>query len=125
MLKCYNREDWTVNLGGIFVRWFPASWNLSEKKQREKFQAVIYNISEDMIDTSLFPNGRPHQFLLDSWIKSFKLVKEVDSSRKLIGYFDTWDHISTRINNPQFWNNVQISWCCYSTPNFKNLCKSA
>ncbi|GBC02911.1 hypothetical protein RclHR1_04890022 [Rhizophagus clarus] len=24
-LKCYNRGDWTVNLGGIPVRWFPAS----------------------------------------------------------------------------------------------------
>ncbi|GBB87597.1 hypothetical protein RclHR1_14070004 [Rhizophagus clarus] len=24
-LKCYNGRDWTVNLGGIPVRWFPAS----------------------------------------------------------------------------------------------------
>ncbi|GBB92881.1 hypothetical protein RclHR1_20710005 [Rhizophagus clarus] len=124
-LKCYNGGDWTVNLGGIPVRWFPASWNLSERKQREKFQAVVYNLPDDMTDTSLFPNGRPHQFLLDSGIKSFKLVKEVDGSRKLIGYFDTWDHVSTRINNPQFWNDVKISWCRYSTPNFKNLRRPA
>ncbi|GBB84012.1 hypothetical protein RclHR1_10650012 [Rhizophagus clarus] len=124
-LKCYNGGDWTVNLGGIPVRWFPASWNLSERKQREKFQAVVYNLPDDMTDASLFPNGRPHQFLLDSGIKSFKLVKEVDGSRKLIGYFDTWDHVSTRINNPQLWNDVRISWCRYSTPNFKNLRKSA
>ncbi|GBC05038.1 hypothetical protein RclHR1_00600001 [Rhizophagus clarus] len=115
-LKCYNGGDWTVNLGGIPVRWFPASWNLSERKQREKFQAVVYNLPDDMTDASLFPNGRPHQFLLDSGIKSFKLVKEVDGSRKLIGYFDTWDHVSTRINNPQLWNDVRISWCRYSTP---------
>ncbi|GBB86229.1 hypothetical protein RclHR1_12670002 [Rhizophagus clarus] len=124
-LKCYNGGDWTVNLEGIPVRWFPAFWNLSEKKQYEKFQAVIYNIPEDMTDTSLFPNGRPHQFLLDSGIKSFKIVKEVDGSRKLIGYFDTWDNVSVCINNSQFWNNVRISWCHYSTPNFKNLYKSA
>ncbi|GBB86939.1 hypothetical protein RclHR1_01340006 [Rhizophagus clarus] len=94
-LKCYNGGDWTVNLEGIPVRWFPASWNLSERKQRE--------------------NG----------IKAFKIVKEVDGSRKLIGYFDTWDRVSTRINNPQLWNDVRISWCRYSTPNFKNLRKSA
>ncbi|GBB98933.1 hypothetical protein RclHR1_33690002 [Rhizophagus clarus] len=104
---------------------FPASWNLSERKQREKFQAVVYNIPDDMMDASLFPNGRPYQFLLDSGIKSFKLVKEVDGSRKLIGYFDTWDHVFTRINNPQFWNDVRISWCRYSTPNFKNLRRPA
>ncbi|GBB91314.1 hypothetical protein RclHR1_18500003 [Rhizophagus clarus] len=124
-LKCYNGGDWTVNLGGIPIRWFPASWNLSERKQREKFQAVVYNLPDDMTDASLFPNGRPHKFLLDSGIKSFKIVKEVDGSRKLIGYFDTWDHVSTRINNPQLWNNVRISWCCYSTPNFKKLRRSA
>ncbi|GBB93131.1 hypothetical protein RclHR1_21140002 [Rhizophagus clarus] len=85
----------------------------------------MYNLPEDMTDASLFPNERPHQFLLDSGIKSFKIVKEVDRSRKLIGYFNTWDHVSTLINNPQLWNNVRISWYCYSTPNFKNLCKSA
>ena len=59
----------------------------------------MYNLPEDMMDASLFPNGRFHQFLLDSGIKSFKIVKEVDGSRKLIGYFDTWDHVSTRINH--------------------------
>ncbi|GBB98228.1 hypothetical protein RclHR1_31760001 [Rhizophagus clarus] len=58
-------------------------------------------------------------------IKSFKIVKEVDGSRKLIGYFDTWDHVSTRINNSQLWNDVRISWCRYSTPNFKNLRRPA
>ena len=62
----------------------------------------MYNLPDDITDASLFPNGRPHQFLLDSGIKSFKIVKEVDGSRKLIGYFVTWDHVSTRINNPQF-----------------------
>ncbi|GBB99959.1 hypothetical protein RclHR1_36990002 [Rhizophagus clarus] len=85
----------------------------------------MYIFPDDMSDASLFPNGRPHQFLLDSDIKSFKIIKEVDGSRKLIGYFNTWDHVSICINNPQFWNNIRISWCHYSTTNFKNLCKSA
>ncbi|GBB97574.1 hypothetical protein RclHR1_03000017 [Rhizophagus clarus] len=78
-----------------------------------------------MTDASLFPNGRPHQFLLDSGIKSFKIVKEMDRSKKLIGYFDTWDNVSNCINNPQLWNGVRISWCRYSTPNFKNLRRPA
>ncbi|GBC02134.1 hypothetical protein RclHR1_04470013 [Rhizophagus clarus] len=124
-LKCYNGGDWTVNLGGIPVRWFPAFWNFLERKQQEKFQTVVYNLPEDMMNASLFPNGRLHQFLLDSGIKSFKIVKEIDGSKKLIGYFDTWDHVSTCINNPQLWNDIRLSWCCYSTLNFKNLRKSA
>ncbi|GBB88995.1 hypothetical protein RclHR1_15620001 [Rhizophagus clarus] len=32
-LKAYNRGEWTIELGDIPVRWFPASWNLSERKQ--------------------------------------------------------------------------------------------
>ncbi|CAB4404636.1 unnamed protein product [Rhizophagus irregularis] len=31
---------WTTDLGGIPVRWFPASWTLRERKQREKFQRI-------------------------------------------------------------------------------------
>ncbi|GBC08617.1 hypothetical protein RclHR1_08260004 [Rhizophagus clarus] len=89
LLANLGRWDWTVNLGGIPVRWFPTSWGLSKRKQHEKFQAVVYNLSDDMTDTSLFPNGCLHQFLLDSDIKSFKIVKEVDGSRKMIDYFDT------------------------------------
>ncbi|GBC03923.1 hypothetical protein RclHR1_00540033 [Rhizophagus clarus] len=78
-----------------------------------------------MPDVFLFLNRHPHQFLLDSSIKSFKIIKEVDRSRKMIGYFNTWDHVSTHINNPQLWNDKRISWYRYSTPNFKNLCNSA
>ncbi|GES89700.1 hypothetical protein RCL_jg12562.t1 [Rhizophagus clarus] len=74
-----------------------------------------------MTDVSSFLNGHLHEILLDSNIKSFKIVKEVDGSRKLIGYFNTWNHVSTCINNLQLWNDKQISWCCYFSPNFKNL----
>ncbi|GET65115.1 hypothetical protein GLOIN_2v1842417 [Rhizophagus irregularis DAOM 181602=DAOM 197198] len=38
---------WMTDLGGIPVRWFPASWTLRERKQREKFQAVIHDIPEE------------------------------------------------------------------------------
>ncbi|GBC43676.2 hypothetical protein GLOIN_2v1871772 [Rhizophagus irregularis DAOM 181602=DAOM 197198] len=55
---------WTTDLGGIPVRWFPASWTLRERKQREKLQAIIHDIPEDMTMATLnmpqffVPNGK-------------------------------------------------------------------
>ncbi|GES78172.1 hypothetical protein GLOIN_2v1871772 [Rhizophagus clarus] len=108
-LKAYNGGEWTVGLGDIPVRWFPASWNLSERKQREKFQAVITNIPADMTESTLFPNSTPSRFIAESGIKSFKVIKESLEQRKLIGYFATWDQASKCISTPQLWNDVSLS----------------
>ncbi|PKY49323.1 hypothetical protein RhiirA4_465267 [Rhizophagus irregularis] len=43
-----------TDLGGIPVRWFPASWTLQERKQCKKFQAVIHDIPEDMMMATLW-----------------------------------------------------------------------
>ncbi|GBC44371.2 hypothetical protein GLOIN_2v1773466 [Rhizophagus irregularis DAOM 181602=DAOM 197198] len=47
-------NNWATNLGGIPVRWFPANWSLCEQKQREKFQAVVYNILEEVTTSTLW-----------------------------------------------------------------------
>ncbi|GBB95635.1 hypothetical protein RclHR1_25810001 [Rhizophagus clarus] len=115
-LKAYNGGEWTVGLSGILVRWFPASWNLSERKQRDKFQAVITDIPADMTESTLFPNSTPSKFVAESGMKSFKVIKESSGQRKLIGYFATWDQASKCISTPQLWNDVSFSWCRYSSP---------
>ncbi|CAB4422568.1 unnamed protein product [Rhizophagus irregularis] len=51
-----DKQFWTTDLGGILVRWFPASWTLRERKQREKFQAVIHDIPEEMTIATLWVN---------------------------------------------------------------------
>ncbi|GBB90944.1 hypothetical protein RclHR1_01800029 [Rhizophagus clarus] len=101
-LKAYNEGEWTVGLGGILVRWFSALWNLSEHKQREKFQAVITDIPADMTESTLFPNCTSSKFIAESGMKSFKVIKESSGQRKLIGYFATWDQASKCISTPQF-----------------------
>ncbi|PKK56223.1 hypothetical protein RhiirC2_800487 [Rhizophagus irregularis] len=45
---------WTTDLGGIPVRWFSASWTFCERKQQEKFQAVIHDILEEMTIATLW-----------------------------------------------------------------------
>ncbi|GBC10102.1 hypothetical protein RclHR1_09340001 [Rhizophagus clarus] len=93
VLTAYNEGEWTVELRGIPVRWFPALWNLAERKQQEKFQVVITNIPDDMTESSLFPNCIPNSFIMASELKSFKIIKEASGARNL-------------------------SWCRYSTPWF-------
>ncbi|GES89598.1 hypothetical protein GLOIN_2v1871772 [Rhizophagus clarus] len=116
----YNNGDWTVSLGSIPVRWFPAAWSLSERKQREKFQAAITNIPDDMTIESLFPNGTSGQFINDSNLQSFKVIKEQDGTRTLIGYFATWDALSRRLAKNQMWNQTELAWCKHSTPSFRS-----
>ncbi|GBC44370.2 hypothetical protein GLOIN_2v1871772 [Rhizophagus irregularis DAOM 181602=DAOM 197198] len=63
---------WTTDLGGIPVRWFPASWTLRERKQREKFQAIIHDIPEDMTMATLWMDRKPCEFLMKCGASSFK-----------------------------------------------------
>jgi len=37
----YRAGDWTTLLGSINVRWFSARWSLSERKERERYQAAL------------------------------------------------------------------------------------
>ncbi|PKY57995.1 hypothetical protein RhiirA4_479506 [Rhizophagus irregularis] len=66
---------WTTDLGGIPVRWFPASWTLRERKQREKFQAVIHDIPEDMTMATLWTDRKPCNFLMMCGASSFKIIQ--------------------------------------------------
>ncbi|GES72604.1 hypothetical protein GLOIN_2v1473242 [Rhizophagus clarus] len=108
-LKTYNNGDWTVFLSSIPVRWFLATWSLSERKQREKFQAAITNIPEDMTIESLFPEGSSGPFINESNLQSFKIVQEQDSTRILISYFTTWEALSRRLAKNQMWKQTELA----------------
>ncbi|PKY58258.1 hypothetical protein RhiirA4_480020 [Rhizophagus irregularis] len=45
-LDLWNGGAWTASLGGIPVRWFPANWDLKQRKERERFQAVLIGSSQ-------------------------------------------------------------------------------
>ncbi|RGB36967.1 hypothetical protein C1646_757457 [Rhizophagus diaphanus] len=68
-------NNWTTDLGDIPVQWFPASWTLRERKQREKFQAVAYNIPEDVTTHTLWRDQKPTTYLCELGAKSFKIVQ--------------------------------------------------
>ncbi|RGB22613.1 hypothetical protein C1646_775813, partial [Rhizophagus diaphanus] len=115
--------NWTTDLGGIPVQWFPASWTLRERKQREKFQAVVYNIPEDVTMHTLWRDQKPITYLCELGAKSFKIVQIGKGKRKLVGYFKTWEAIRKVLDYHQVLSSegIKLSWCQHSTPNLKKV----
>jgi hypothetical protein len=86
-MKLLTRGNWTVSLDGILVRWFPGAWNLQQRKEREKFQAVLHNILDEVKTETLFVNVIFHQFLTELGCKFYKIVQDSSKDpRKLITY---------------------------------------
>ncbi|CAB4434462.1 unnamed protein product [Rhizophagus irregularis] len=112
---------WTTDLGGIPVRWFPASWTLRERKQREKFQAVIHDIPEDMTMATLWADRKPCNFLMTCGASSFKIIQTSKGRRKLVGYFENWETTLRALDTPQAFvaEGNELKWCRHSIPNLK------
>ncbi|PKK58268.1 hypothetical protein RhiirC2_823458, partial [Rhizophagus irregularis] len=116
---------WTTDLGGIPVRWFPASWTLRERKQREKFQAVIHDIPENMTMATLWMDRKPNEFLIRSGASAFKIIQTSKGKRKLVGYFKNWETTlkvldSLPVTLPL---GKELKWCRHSIPNLKKAYK--
>ncbi|GET01512.1 hypothetical protein GLOIN_2v1662849 [Rhizophagus clarus] len=77
---------------GIPTRWFLVAWNLAERKERQRFQAVIYDLPES-INTALLTAPQHLTFFSELNIKIFKEIKFPDGSCKIVGYFETWEHL--------------------------------
>ncbi|PKK57359.1 hypothetical protein RhiirC2_798170 [Rhizophagus irregularis] len=110
----------TTDLGGIPVRWLPASW-----KQREKFQAVIHDILEDMTMATLWTDRKPNQFLMYSGASAFKIIQTSKGKRKLIGYFENWETTLKVLDSPpvSLLSGKELKWCRHSIPNLKKARK--
>jgi hypothetical protein len=102
---------WTTDLGGIPVRWFNARWNLRERKQREKFQAVVRNLPDTINLQSLWHDRHPHEAIIKSGLKSFKIIQNARTKdRKLIGYFESWDLMRAALDTPFNYEGLTLPW---------------
>ncbi|GBB97134.1 hypothetical protein RclHR1_29200002 [Rhizophagus clarus] len=52
-LEYDTNKSWMAPLNALPVRWFPASWSLKERKERERYQVVIEQPPDDMNTTTL------------------------------------------------------------------------
>jgi hypothetical protein len=118
-LSAFQRNDWTTDLRGIPVQWFPAYWTLQDRKEREKYQAAIMNIPDSMNVTELWTNHQPSQFLVNSGGKAFKLVQTEKGSRKLVVYYENWKTLCTALNTKPSWGDIIMQWVQHASPTKK------
>jgi hypothetical protein len=112
----FDRKDWTTDLGGIPVRWFPASWTLKERKKRERFQAAIIDIPESMTLETLWRDRKPTQFLAQTTGQAFKLVNTGKGKRKLIVYCENWQSLHTLLSLRSSLEDHVFQWVRHSSP---------
>src|SRR5581483_10796706 len=112
---------WAVFLDTMLVRWYSAHWNLSERKERERFQAVLYDIPESMTEQTLASPTNINNVLQGSRAKSFKIVKDEEGKRKLIVYLESWDALNLLLGSHVVWGEQEqrLDWCRHSTSSLR------
>ncbi|GBB91298.1 hypothetical protein RclHR1_01850008 [Rhizophagus clarus] len=109
---------WIAPLGPVVVRWFPASWSLKERKERERFQAVVQGPPDSFTADALAVKEHLTNFINPLHIKAFKEVKNPDSTRKMIAYFESWEDLQNILSKESFWDGAKLSWCRHTVPSF-------
>src|SRR5581483_1212479 len=96
------------------VRWYSAHWNLSERKECERFQAALYDILDSMTDHALASPTNVNNVLQESRAKSFKIIKDEHSKRKLIVYLESWNVLNLLLGSHVTWGETKLDWCHHS-----------
>jgi len=110
-----NPSVWQTDLGGIAVRWFPASWTLEERKAREIHQASVVLADEQRLE-DFWDGTKFNPFLTEYGIKSLKIVKLSDGTRKMLAFFETNEAKRLAIETPSTFNNKPFVFVTHSTP---------
>lgn len=112
----WNNGVWTAPLGGLPVRWFPAAWDLKQRKEREKFQAVIFDTPKSLTTGFLYPADNPAQSLLSAiGCKAFKLIQDKGRA-KLITYYESWADLDKVVNTKFNFEEFVGVWIRYFAP---------
>lgn len=57
-----------------------------------------------------------HPFLREANAKSYKLVKLLDSTTKLIAFFESWDNLNSVIGKRIIWSDQELKWARHAAP---------
>ncbi|GBC13175.1 hypothetical protein GLOIN_2v1762074 [Rhizophagus irregularis DAOM 181602=DAOM 197198] len=73
-MNLWNQGVWTAPLRGLPVRWYPANWNLQQRKKRERFQAVVKDLPGTITTSMLYPSDPFQSPISHLRCKAFKVV---------------------------------------------------
>src|SRR3954463_11237436 len=91
-LGLWNGGTWMAPLGGFPVKWYPVNWNLAQRKERKRFQAVIKDLPGTVTTSSLYPEDSTQSPISYLGCKCFKIVQE-RNTQKLITYYKRWEDV--------------------------------
>ncbi|GBB95609.1 hypothetical protein RclHR1_25750001 [Rhizophagus clarus] len=86
---------------------FSAFWSLKERKEKERFQAVVQEPPDSFTVDALAVKEHLTNFVNPLHIKAFKEVKNPDGTRKMIVYFESWEDLQNIISSQQSSSNRQ------------------
>ncbi|CAB4442703.1 unnamed protein product [Rhizophagus irregularis] len=116
--ELWNEGVWTAPLGGLPVRWFPANWNLKQRKEQERFQAVLKGVPASVTTAALYPDNPAHSILVPLGCKAFKIIQD-RGTRKLITYYESWADLEKVLGKAFSLDEFTGDWMRYFTPNLK------
>ncbi|CAB4415329.1 unnamed protein product [Rhizophagus irregularis] len=116
--RLWNDGVWTAPLGGLPVRWFPANWDLKQRKERERFQVVLKGVPASVTTATLYPDNPAHSVLVPLGCKAFKIIQD-RGTRKLITYYESWADLEKVLGKAFSLDEFTGDWMRYFTPNFK------
>ena len=73
-MNLWNQGVWTAPLGGLPIRWYPANWNPQQRKERERFQAVVKDIPGTVTISMLYLLDPSQSSIFHLGCKAFKVV---------------------------------------------------
>ncbi|GBC26703.2 uncharacterized protein OCT59_020840 [Rhizophagus irregularis] len=115
-LEKWNQGVWTAPLGGFPVRWYPANWNLQQRKEKERFQAVVKDLPGTVINLlMLYPSDPSQSPISHLECKAFKVVQE-KCTRKLIMYYKNWADLDKITNTKLNLHEYEGVWTRYFSP---------
>ena len=75
-LESLDKGEWHIDLDGKMVRWYPGSWTLKERKERDQFQAVVDSVPDEFTDE--FIKNNP-EFVTKYNLKYYKFQRKKEA----------------------------------------------
>jgi hypothetical protein len=108
----FDRQEWCFKLGSAVVRWFPGSWTLKQRRNREMFTAKVEGLPETIAKDPLLHQDfdKQDRFFKDFGFCSYKVIKQPNGRSTLIGYFSTYESLKTALETPFVVEKETFRW---------------
>jgi len=114
-LTSFDKGTWMHELDNLPIRWFPGTWTLKQRKNREKFKLVINSLPETIAATESRTDTR-YGLLHRFEVRSHKIIKTTKGDLQLIGYFEKYEDVQRALNAKFQLEDKDYRWSKFLPP---------